>query len=1804
MAARKPSWQEFYRILTENAQANSLARSSGMPIQQIAGLNYAATVGEKSGKGPLSSRGPAGMPASPLWMISPVAGIIGDTLNGNPKSAGSRIMDILSRGTYASANYVGKLTEQMQAEGGSPLQPNIFDPEALKAGWEGLSGQSKKTYSDVLGEQGMGKGIGRGIAGFLLDVGADPTTYIGPGAIKAAAGGLSKGAALATGRKAIMGADEAITDFRPVLEGKIVGDNALGAAPERLQLPAGPTREAPLAPEGTGFINGQGNTQSLDDFLRYLDSREGRAQQGMPGDVFGETPIPKTSPVGEGLAGPAVDTPRIFNVGPTGVADETRQLPAPPAELLATRARLDKLNEIVTGQHQWNYSDAQMEGIPQEGWFRENVIKRPITEPSPPSERGAFYDFMKDAGLESEHAKQQRAIREKYAWLAEQGNPDLENIKNPTARLIMSRVDEPVYPSYHPKQITVSGGKGGTRTETVWMPNSDDLRDGNFMSMGELRTKLMDPRTRPEVRKALGERLFNHIQAVKQYAESKPSGFAGTRGPDTFWKEMYGATPKEVDALAAKNAMPDFPEGPFKPEPKYEEIRTWEKIDDPTTKAAYLNTLAEKFGISRAEIVYLSKASNRASFETRLENIIWGVRQNKDVADFVDAIANGRITKYDIKDYEPALKLYGVKTFAQLKKAVERDLAGKAKGEKGFIEGAVESRNLKMGQTVKQKGIRETGPGGAEYRSFNTAVTPRGRRVQAQAEQAIREAQRPTAAKIVEKVKTTGDKSDLVEHVNQLNDTQQGMVARALNSATIKNIINPKKWKYETDVTHAKRTHKTPGKGNARHQDTWGAGPQYDIFKSLISDFSKQFSKARSQGKFAGLDPKDVANVRADMAYDTIMPVMEHIGRFMREHGVWATLGKQNTATPVGMWDVFDVMDPFWIKRNLFKTAVNGEGRSSIVAPGQLMDAIDIGVTARRAGEESNDYLRELIWNHMVDSKLPNRVKNVVKGETEYEDFMGPIMDAVDELAVRAEKYDAARQLYHDNQVSKGTQAALDEIAKVVTAPDSTFTKAMAMSNTLDSSLFPKVARLHNIDPLDEFMVSQEVRSVLPNMGLTPEVQAAAKEADEMAKAEGNLRVDLGVNRMKQAMDDVKGLAEEQGIPLNELGTQVFENAFFQKLINGIFPHVGNQQLRPMFLDHKSFTQSVAHMYHSVLNDIALHSNKGDISSAFNLLQAGKWSPDPQIAKVQEGINKAIMVMFSEDPNYSMFARNGLTAEEMNAHFKHFGIPEQFHFDSKKSLHDQWKEWNVKDPLDTLSKMFAASTAVLGKKLMGDQLMAEFGSKVKHPGYVKLARTKNEILRYVDTESYYFPKEIAGQMKILDDFLTKTMEAGPSHPFWRGYDSVLHSLKTGLTIYRLGHHVRNMVGDMWLTNMAGVNRLDIYPKAFRIIAQNRGAYKDFDALAALVRAEKIDPSTPKSAVAQMLAADANKPMAHITVNGKKVPVTSQEIYRKAFDNGLLTDYSILEDVRYGGDDAAMRGENFFDTLKLGDTAKRIRAPFGGKVHNAAATFSEARDHAVRLAHLIAYIEKGNFKSLDEAFTRGTHEVRKWHPDGSDLSHFEQKAMRRLIMFYSWVRKAIPLIAEGMVTRPGKAMIYPKFMYNMAEAQGIDLDSLSDPFPTDQLFPSWITDGLQGPAFENDQGQYFGINPGIPMLDVLGDYASTDPKALAGNLSPLFKIPMEVLGSPEGAVAEDARTHVPIFDKSDYLDKQIPNANLWTSATGKSLTQPWQSVGGAERNKEGDPERTILNFLSGLGLYPMSKPAYIKQAKKEQNQRSN
>ena len=1822
--AKAPSFLDFYKALTANSQLASQARSAGVPINTVK-LNY-GTYGTEGGglgasknvsKGNTSKKKDQSIFEKALTFIPVLGSYIGSAQQDGPDSLGGRFLDVLARPTYASASAM----DQYQQEANSGQQKAGISTDVFKAFLEGLAGQSKKTSLDVAKTAGWDNdGILAGVRNFAMDVAIDPTSYITGGSLARSAGAIapeSTPAHLMRSRP-----EDAVTHSveppKTVLEGRVLDE--LEAPPVRPQIGPGPNSQ--------GFVtDSQGTTtRGLDEFLKYLDSREGRAESGMAGDVFQPAAV---IPEGPGMAPPLNlgnlgDEPRLFQAGPEGVRQEVKGLPGPTPDVIAGRIRREELDALGREVAQFNYG-GKAETLPAEGWWKEQVTKVPILD-----EPAAF----PSARLYGTAVDRNKPIIDKYAYLREGGDEDLANVKDPLNRIIMSRVEEMVYPAYVQKEVAVADGKGGSKTQKVWAPDPSNPEPP--IPMGELRAKLAakglnkeqydalieelktaPPARQQEIRKQiqdskpispvlrakLAKMLIGHLDAVKQYSKSGAPGFEDVKGSDRFFREMYGIRPAAMErAMAKKKPESVLPvSGPFDTvaAPKYNEIREFTKLGY-EEKTAYLTRLQEEFGIKPEHIVYLSQASNKASFDTRLANLHDSWRMSDSIDDVADAIADRRIRSTDEVGIPQLLAYFKVKTLKQLEAAIRKESSSLSKAEKAMLgkfvpdlEGNIRNKGYKdVGQAPINK-IREVGPGGAEYKTYSGP--PKAARLKKQVEAAkVRAASVPRVEEIVQRVKA-GDKSDLVEPVTGLSASQDGMFARAVNSAVVKNVLDPQTKKYpHVTKTGVKRTHKTPGKGYGRRTDVWNAYAQYDVFRSVIGDFSKAFRQARENGQISteGLRAGDVNGLRAKAAYEQVMPVLDHVNKYLRGHGVFPTLGVKNSDTPVGMFDVFDSIGPDWVQQYIFKVTPTKVGEKtiyqSVVSPTQLMGAMDIGIAAVRGGKidptDAGEVAR-LMLDHLKTKikNVPNNVERVTKTWDQEAEFMSPLVEALDDLVRKAEKYAAERKLYHDNKISEGTQSALDEIAREVVAPNSTFAKLMAISNSIDSTLIPKVSRSKKLTEDDEWMVKTEVNSVADQFGMSPEVRAEAKRSLlRNAKVSVAEKIDLDVAGAKESRQIV-----DDAIPLADTATK-FEGALTHRMVSAIFPHFGNERIRPMYINHKSASQTTSRLYHGVLNDIQVKHGKETIKSAWNNLQREQWSQDPKILEAQKDLKKAIDVMFADDSAYSMFSRRGLTADELNAHFDHFKIHPKFRIKNDATAHKAWMEWDTSDPLDLLSKTFAASTATLGKKLLGDDLMANFASKTKQKGYVKIARTNNEILRYIDVDNYYFPREVAHEMNIHDQFLKKGMDAKEYNEFLKIYDEILHRYKSGLTIYRPGHHARNMVGDVWLSHMAGVSNPIVYTKGLKVMRHYRGRYKDFDVLAALARGD----STP---ISSKLGAD--EVITTIKINGKKVPLTAGQINRGAYDFGLLTDYRTLEDI--GGE-----GLSVLDNIK-GPVGERIRKPFGGKVHNFAATVSESRDHWVRLSHLIDYLEKGNFKSLDDAFDGGAKVVRKWHPDGSDLSHFEQNGMRRVFLFYSWIRKAIPLVLEGMVTRPGRAMMYPKAIYNMAEANGIDLESLSEPFPTDQLFPEWIREGLTGPITENEDGEYFGINPGIPMLDVLSDYGGFTPgKAALSSTTPLIKLPWEMITGPEGSVAEDSRTGIPYFDKSDYLDRQIPNANLFVNSTGRSLTQPWEAKGGSERLPEetAAPGRTLANFLSGLGVMPMSKPAYIKQAKREETAR--
>lgn len=624
----------------------------------------------------------------------------------------------------------------------------------------------------------------------------------------------------------------------------------------------------------------------------------------------------------------------------------------------------------------------------------------------------------------------------------------------------------------------------------------------------------------------------------------------------------------------------------------------------------------------------------------------------------------------------------------------------------------------------------------------------------------------------------------------------------------------------------------------------------------------------------------------------------------------------------------------------------------------------------------------------------------------------------------------------------------------------------------------------------------------------------------------------------------------------------------------------------------------------------------------------------------------------------SLFVEQGWDIDRINEKLAQgrFGLPEEVRVRATETVKvgrntvtrkltpqevsDQWKVWKIDDPVDFLHRMHRvtaelATEASISREFYRMATSRGLASTKARPGFVGLDRSKlqdSQIIRYLPKgagDKVYVHKDLVPEIARMDDLFKRVDSKNPGFDnFLRNkLDPILAMWKAGMTFWRPGHHARNMASDIMMNHLvSGVSNPVYYAKAVKMLAakQNslgrtlRGSYGEWDALAALqgisrdAEQLKFGAGSSKEILDALKAGDgASKKIATANIGKQKVDVSENEVFLGLMNRGALPDARRSEDII----EVAETSENL---------AKQIGARTGWagsagqaamkKAHNGLANFTEGRDDLVRLAHALHLIENGidgkkSWNTFSEMMDDVAAKLRKTHPDGSDLTQVEKNVFRRIFPFYSWTRKAIPLVIENTLTHPGRFLMYPKALYSFSEANGVDLDSMSHPFP-DAIFPDFIEDKATGILGQGSDQRYWSADFGHPAFDLGNDflsgqgpvgsgYGSSIASGLLGMLNPAAKIPVELL------TKKQLDTGIPITDTSDYVDSQVPGLNtlnsifgISPSSVGENLAQGRLGVDASRQVEKGtrggvkeNPEY-LLNYLFGMRLLDASKPNYV------------
>lgn len=606
-----------------------------------------------------------------------------------------------------------------------------------------------------------------------------------------------------------------------------------------------------------------------------------------------------------------------------------------------------------------------------------------------------------------------------------------------------------------------------------------------------------------------------------------------------------------------------------------------------------------------------------------------------------------------------------------------------------------------------------------------------------------------------------------------------------------------------------------------------------------------------------------------------------------------------------------------------------------------------------------------------------------------------------------------------------------------------------------------------------------------------------------------------------------------------------------------------NQDMRPIYLREISTAKSTVARRAAYLNTIVKkYGTDPELWENAFKGATGAITPTGQAAELSNEISRIMKNLFGSSGlrkgaafESTVAGRSQLLMSELNNNLKRYGMGD-LQFVNKKNFItkygqtkdysdganwlNSWEAWNVKNPIDMLYRLQNVVETTVREKIVFDDIVSRWGNVGRGVGYTaKVAHPR--------LDGFYFPKDIAPQITTMLNRMNELKKPGSQG--MQLFDKVLSKWKASVTIYMPGHHIRNLIGDTYFNWMAGVNNIAPYTKAIAVMRSQKGKYQGLDDMGDLTSPGALQAAIKRTGQS---TTPGNKTAFHMK-NGDAV--TNDMVYVSAYQKGLLPQAKVLEDIP--------------DEMK---TALDKFRPFGGRVQEKAHLVAENRDHFVRLAHYINELQKSSLP-FAQASEKAARAVRKWHPDGMDLTAFERNVMRRTFPFYSWTRKSIPLIVESVLSNPGKTMFYPKAMSLVQQITGVDpANPVTDPFPVDQLFPDWIRDKGIGPVM-GGAGNYSVVNPSNPFLDLGADLNHPFNEIVGGNLNPAAKIPAEVM------TEESLQNQVPITDWTKYTTDQIPGVSHASRFTNYDL-------GGispkGEKQGPGNMQ-AIINFLTAAGL---------------------
>ena len=437
-------------------------------------------------------------------------------------------------------------------------------------------------------------------------------------------------------------------------------------------------------------------------------------------------------------------------------------------------------------------------------------------------------------------------------------------------------------------------------------------------------------------------------------------------------------------------------------------------------------------------------------------------------------------------------------------------------------------------------------------------------------------------------------------------------------------------------------------------------------------------------------------------------------------------------------------------------------------------------------------------------------------------------------------------------------------------------------------------------------------------------------------------------------------------------------------------------------------------------------------------------------------------------------------------------------------------------------------------------------------GYIKLVR--DEIIRpaYDEIVTNIFGKDTAGRIKFSANNAITVMTDEEIRRFTDIFTDAKIMQYDGDAVDKVNKMSKIQQAelqpklltlyDKFLKNWKAVNTL-VAP-SFHVQNSASNAFQSFLSIGS----DALNPKSIKLAKNILLT---NDPYQTVKISGKKY--TYQKLNRLAKKYGVIDENFAAYDF---GKDKPTRwelGQRNADLQKLSDV-KWKDSPIWDSVLQTSTVVGSNIESIQRMNLWIGRLKKG------DDFEEATRKVDQFLFDYSDLTDFEQNIMKRVIPFYTFMRKNIPMELEAMLNTPS---IFRNINYGIDEIQNMDENTVPE-----NKRNEWRQDYIEIPYSRNltDTSENIGINPQFPyqQLDRL------DVDKLIGSTSPLIKMPLEAytgsyaytgmdIGSPLEYILSQSLVTSPVSrimetnDKDEQKMREISKFTTFPIATIKDQT---------------------------------------------------